>query len=818
MLKKVRSIFEEAISRPAVERESFVESACSGDPELQSYILSLLKNDSDSEVSGGGGFMEPPGRLLYIEPREGGRVGNYQLVRKLASGGMGSVFEATQATPRRRVAVKLMKGGPVSPTALRRFQYESEFLGKLHHPTIAQIYEAGRHDGVSFFAMEFVEQARSITQFAREEKLTLRNRIQLFCKVCEGVDYGHRKGVLHRDIKPGNILVDQAGNVKIIDFGVARALGDREAPSVDTLPGQLIGTIQYMAPEQMSGSPDDVDNRADVYALGAVLYEMLVGRPPHDIAGQSLPGAIRLITETPPGRPTQLKPGLPVELEWILLKSLTREPSDRYGSARDLAADLQRYLDGSPVAAGPPGVYYRLKVYVRRNRATAFAAASGALAVLIAAVSFAWAWYEADGARIRIGAELKNTAEAKALAEDHARKTTAMLDFVKEMFGPGELDTDDEGPSIEQRLELAIAKLDRAFPSQPQVSGSMRAVIGSVYAAVGLQNKAEPQLKVAFEQMRVTAGDNDEEVLQIAERLGGLLLQRGRHAQAYEYLQFAWETSKRRHANQMQRLRYDFRQLSTAVMGSKRWSDSDLLREEWNRLFTYDHAAGGHRHVRMICILAKFLVARGDAALAVDFLRIALREVDSKSPPTDRRRFELLRNLGRALMYSGNTTEAAQVFSELSSREMNPGQRTPNHEVGIAEWELHSGKPAEALATVERAIDYLQKIRSKDALGITIAQGVLAECLMALEKYDKAADAIDYFIEKGRLHLGETHPDVLNGQIVLAKINAFRGEDDRAAALVDSTIATALTVTDESSQFVRQLREAAVGIQQRRAK
>ena len=239
------------------------------------------------------------------------KIGQFHIKGVLASGGMGVVYSAVQEHPRRTVAVKVMKHGIASRSAMRRFQYESQVLARLHHPGIAQVFEAGTHDdgagAVPYFAMEYVPNAKAITHYAREKSLGTRDRLNLFASVCDAVHHGHQKGIIHRDLKPGNILVDPNGNVKIIDFGVARGTdSDLALTTLQTEVGQLIGTLQYMSPEQCEADPDAIDARSDVYALGVVLYELLTGQLPYTIQKEPVFRGTKVIREQPPTKPSTI--------------------------------------------------------------------------------------------------------------------------------------------------------------------------------------------------------------------------------------------------------------------------------------------------------------------------------------------------------------------------------------------------------------------------------------------------------------------------------------------------------------------------------
>ena len=265
--------------------------------------------DLDATVVDGGGGS--PGVSIP------GDIGPYRVKRPIGAGGMGTVVLAQQESPRRDVAIKIMNPGVVSRKALRRFEFEAQTLGRLQHPAIAQVYEAGTFDdgsgGRPYFAMEYVSSAKELGDYVTDKQLDTVARLELFRAFCEGVEYGHRRGVIHRDLKPGNILVDAEGHPKIIDFGVARSTeSDSVTATLATEAGQLIGTLQYMSPEQVELDPGDLDTRSDVYALGVILYQLLVDKLPYDLTGASLTKAGQLIKETQPARLSDINSNLRV--------------------------------------------------------------------------------------------------------------------------------------------------------------------------------------------------------------------------------------------------------------------------------------------------------------------------------------------------------------------------------------------------------------------------------------------------------------------------------------------------------------------------
>ena len=330
-------------------------------------------------------------------------IPGYAIKSILGAGGMGTVYRAVQESPQRLVALKVIRPGLASPNVLRRFKYESEALGRLQHECIGRIYDAGTTDdgggAVPWFAMELIEDGLSIRDYVQQYRLTVDERLTLFCRVCEAVHHGHQKGVIHRDLKPDNILVTPEGVPKIIDFGVARSTDADVGVTGDrTDAGALIGTLQYMSPEQCRAEPDAIDVRTDVYALGVVLYELLCDQYPYDIQERALQDVLRIVQENEPSKPGTINRNLRGDVEVITLKALEKEASRRYQSALELEQDIERYLAGMPIMAVPPSAAYRLRKFVRRNR-VAVLASMLLLAVGIVGLVASWQWSRADAAR-----------------------------------------------------------------------------------------------------------------------------------------------------------------------------------------------------------------------------------------------------------------------------------------------------------------------------------------------------------------------------------------------------------------------------------
>ncbi|UCC32652.1 MAG: protein kinase [Phycisphaerales bacterium] len=384
------------------------------------------------------------------------RIAHYHVTRIIASGGMGTVYEATQDHPRRTVAIKVMRQGITSPRAVRRFEYESQILARLHHPGIAHVYEAGWHEEggerLPYFALEYIPNARNILKYADQKHLSLRERLKLFIGVCQAVQHGHQRGVIHRDLKPGNILIDAVGDVKIIDFGVARStFVDLNLTAFQTSAGELVGTLKYMSPEQCQADPQDLDIRSDIYSLGVLLFELLSGRPPYDLYCTPIISAPRVICEEPPTRLSSINRTLRGDIETIVGKALEKDRQRRYQSALALADDIQRYLNHEPILARPPSALYRLRKLVRRRRVPiAVASILIALGIVVAATQVR-AWYlRQELNRAQLEAQLERQERDRLASEASMMEANVLLSD----FQIGSLDRDRVLQACNQVLEV----------------------------------------------------------------------------------------------------------------------------------------------------------------------------------------------------------------------------------------------------------------------------------------------------------------------------------------------------------------------------
>ncbi|MFZ4574218.1 MAG: serine/threonine-protein kinase, partial [Phycisphaerales bacterium] len=443
-------------------------------------------------------------------------IGPYKLVELLGEGGFGMVWLAERREPMvQHAAIKLLKPGMDSRAVITRFEHERQALAMMDHPNVARVFDAGTlENGRPYFIMEF-DRGLSITEYCDKHRMSIPERLQLFTSVCDAIEHAHMKGIIHRDLKPSNILVsgDHANPVvKVIDFGIAKAVGASLAQqTMLTERGQIVGTIEYMSPEQADLRGQDVDTRSDVYSLGVVLYELITGVLPFEssaLRSAGLEELQRIVRHVDPPRPATrisalgpsadtlaqrrhtsadgLRRVLARELEWIPLRAMRKEPGERYRSAADLRDDINNYLRGLPLAAGPESAAYRFRKFVRRRRTFVIAAALVILAVVVGSVGLVVGLVRA-----------REAVAAETFERKRAESTIAFLQGMLESVDPQKAQGRDI--TVRDILDDAASKVGTRFSNDPVLEASMREVIGETYYKLSRYEEASVHLARAAE-------------------------------------------------------------------------------------------------------------------------------------------------------------------------------------------------------------------------------------------------------------------------------------------------------------------------------
>ncbi len=837
--KQVVALFNDACAVRGDDRRRLLDERCASDPDLRREVEAMLARDDghDSPIDAiGAGQPLLAGQIAQRDNAPAVSSASFRIIRCLGTGGMGAVYLAEQAIPRRTVAVKFIRPGFASDSIRRRFEHEAHILGRLQHPGIAQIFEAGAIDPANPEAlgivMEFVD-GLSPTDYANRNGLDIRDRVTLFALICEAVQHAHQRGVIHRDLKPSNILVDKTGQPKVLDFGVARAVADNaDITTMHTQSGQLIGTLPYMSPEQVSGDPDDIDLRSDVYSLGVILFQLLAGRLPHDLPPHSLPDAARIIRDEEPVRLGSINRDLGGELETIVAKSLDKDRARRYQSAAALGEDLRRFLDGEPILARSDSSLYLLRKGLRRHRVALAIVAAFAILVAISAVTLAVSYHHQ-------GILLAQVREQRDKAEKEAAKARAINEFTQSMLLSADpSNTRGAAITVREVLDKAAGPIDAgSLKAQPEVEAAVRNSIGATYRALGLYTAAEPHLRAALELSIKASGPTSPETVEVMGELGHLLRRLGKFDESAEVLQRRLDIQQQRLGANEPELGVAINDLAEVAHSRGDFETSEKLHRQALAIL---ERAYGAEHVRVAIgkdnlaadlssqgrldeaeklhreALAIFIKLEGpdhpDVGECLDALgsTLARKKDYAAAVPVFRDTLKLRKkllgdnhpdvavtenNLAYALRHLGQYDEAVQLYEAalvINRKELGDEHRNVAAILqGLAIIKQAQGDPAGATPLMAEALRIYRKTLGDDNAQVATASYTLAALLHSQREYAAAEEHCRRSLDIRRKRLPATNPDVVASTKLLASILRDSGrESDAESLLRDATSAS----------------------------
>lgn len=690
----------------------------------------------------------------FADLREGVRVPGYTIIRQIGKGGMGAVFLAEQDRPRRTVALKVIRADRVSEAARRRFEFEAEILARLQHPGIARIYEVGTFDFsdevTPYFVMEYIAGAQPLTAYANAKKLDTRDRLELFAKVCDAVRHGHQKGVIHRDLKPANILVDETGEPRVIDFGVARAQDSQAVlATMATNDGQLVGTLQYMSPEQCGGGSDNIDVRTDVYALGIVLFQLLSGELPYDLSTLGLAEAVFVVTQDRTPSLTAIETRFKGDLAVITAKAMAKDKDDRYQSASELAADIRRYLENRPILARPIGPVGLLFRWMKRNKefSTAIVSAAAILtitsAVLIGKI---------------IVAEKKATANFLIASENLAavRDSVGYVSDVFEFRDPDGNTLLREGKvDVAALLEDMEASIAANPPKRPSTEADFRELLGVGYMALRSIPKARTELTRVLDIREDEKPPNPAAIATAQHNLASVYYWDGDYQEARDLYEHAIATRRVLFGGDHADLATSLNGLAASMQKLGELDDAQTLFQASiamrQRLFGQESPA----IAASLNNLGNLLISQERYQDAEQSFRESLAMISNLRGHEAIETSYALHNLASCLMHLGEYEEARSLFSaalDIRIKLLNPGHiHVAASRLGLAHalLELENAPEAEPLAS-ESLKSMQATLQNHDHPDITGAQFILARILVAQQKYSEAVTMVTASIAGAR--------------------------------------------------------------------
>jgi len=739
-------------------------------------------------------------------------IGPYTILRRIGQGGMGSVYEAQQENPRRVVALKMIRPGVMSASLLARFRQESQVLGRLRHPGIAQVYEAGTHQAghgpQPYFVMERVH-GPPLLKFADERRLLTTQRLELLATVCDAVHHAHQHGVIHRDLKPDNILVDDSsphGQPKILDFGVARVIDPNiQQTTLHTSAGQIVGTVAYMSPEQASGEVGEIDIRSDVYALGVIAFQLLSGRLPHKVSMASIAESVRTIVHDEPTTLESIDRSMRGDVTTIVGKALSKEKSRRYQSAAEMAVDIRRHLKDEPITAHLPSTVYQLSKFARRNKGLVAGVATAFLVLVAGVIGTSIGLIRAQRSRDLAVQARREADTSAAAARMEADRQVAVSGFLQTLLGaanPWLLSATERAKgrdiSVVDALNSAAKKVDDgALKDSPEVEIAVRRIIGVTFNEIGEFGPSQHHLEAGLKLAVARNGEVNQDVADCANSLSKLFRDLGDLKQAEQYARRALDVAIKVFGPDNREVATCMNSLGGTLLDMGRYAEAEpVLREglALRRRLLGDESVDVATSMNN---LAMAVADRGKTEEAESLYRAALqiryKFLGSEHPDIA----VVLNNLGFVLRTQGKLPEAEQMFRDaLAMRTKFFGEDHQMVATGLSN--LGSvlqaqGKLDEAEPFYRKAIDVQKRASSALTPGLASMINNYATLLRERKMY---AESLPLFRESLAIRkqvLPEGHPalgvGMANLASVLRELNQHEEAQMLARAAVDISVA-----------------------------
>lgn len=793
--ERIESLCWRALRRPPPERSVYLEQACAGDDRLRREVEELLGQLEDAPS-----FLEEPLVRIPDEAAPASAptyVGPYRLVRPLGRGGMGEVYLAVHEAEELElpVAVKVVRRGLDAETAVRRFRVEQRILASLRHPHIARLLDAGVTDeGRPFFVMEYVD-GTPLDDYADARRLSLDRRLALFCKISGAVQHAHQNLVVHRDLKPGNILVTEDGEPKLLDFGIGKILAGGDAPRAvpTTRPGERPLTPEYASPEQLRREP--VGAASDVHGLGILLYELLTGHHPFRAGGRSVEDVERAILEEEPDPPSTAVarpvPGLAAagaeavsvgelaerrrtdprtlrrrltgDLDTIVLKALRKEPLRRYGSAAALEEDVRRHVEGLPVRARSATLTYRAGRFLKRH---AWAVATAAVVVLAL-----------------LGTSVVTHVQSQRVARERDR-ALEVRGFLLEMFGAAGADRAADSVTARQLLDRQADLLESAYGGRPELRAEMMHVLAEGYERLGLYERALPLAQGALELRREVLGPRDAEVGATLATLGWIHRQRGEPEEARPLLTEAVSILRDAGSSERDRLGRALNDLGALLDGQgERETAERVLREALalrTELLGPEHRSVGVTANNLMALLYR----KGDYDGSVEMGRRALRALRGSVGADHQRTIIVQNNLAAVAAAMGDLEEAERQYRDLLERQSRLQGRGHPVTIGVmlalATVNRDAGRTEEARDLAEEALGRAEERLGPDHPEVADALGLLGTLARSRGEFSEGRRHLRRALSIQRRTRGEEHAEVGETLALLAGLARAEGDLEEA--------------------------------------